>query len=88
MTAHILALKMCVLSHLSRVRLFAIACQGPLSMGFSMQEYWSGLPCNHSTFLGDLPNLGIKPVSLMSPALAGRFFTMSATWEISSKDGG
>ena len=88
MTAHTLALKLCVLSHLSRVRLFAKPCQGPPSMGFSMQEYRSGLPCNHSTFLGDLPNPGIKPVSIMSPALAGRFFTMSATWEISSKDGG
>ena len=43
--------------------------QAPLSMGFSRQEYWSGLP-----FLspGDLPKPGIKPVS---PALAGRFFT-------------
>ena len=38
-------------------------------------------------FLGDLPDPGIKPVSLMSPALAGGFFTTSATWEISSKDG-
>ena len=36
------------------------------------------LPCPH---LGDLPNPGIKPTSLMPPALAGRFFTTSATWE-------
>ncbi|ELR49492.1 hypothetical protein M91_06984, partial [Bos mutus] len=52
------------------------AHQAPLSMRFSRQEYWSGLP-----FLspGDLSNPGIKPVSLMSPALAGRFFTTSAT---------
>ena len=46
--------------------------------GFSRQEYWSGLPCPPP---GDLPNQGIKPTSLMSPALAGRFFTTSATWE-------
>ena len=47
-------------------------------MGFSRQEYWSGLPCPPR---GDLPDPGIKPVSLMSPALAGGFFTTSATWE-------
>ena len=49
-----------------------------LSMGFSWQEYWSGLPCSS---LGDVPDPGIKPVSLMSPALAGRFFTTSTSWE-------
>ena len=48
------------------------------AMGFSMQEYWSGLPCPP---LGDLPNPGIEPVSLMSSVLAGVFFTTSATWE-------
>ena len=42
--------------------------QAPLSMGFSRQEYWSGLPCPPP---GDLPNPGIKPASLMSPALVG-----------------
>ena len=49
-----------------------------MSVGLSQQEYWSGLP-----FLlpGDLPDPGIKPPSLMSPALAGGFFTTSATWE-------
>ena len=47
-------------------------------MGFSRQEYWIGLLC---PALGDLPDPGIKPVSLMSPALAGGFFTTSATWE-------
>ena len=51
-------------------------------MGFSRQEYWSGLPCPH---LGDLPNPGMEPVSLASPALTGRFFTTSATWEAPSK---
>ena len=60
------------------VNLWAVASQTPLSMGFSRQEYWSGLPCSPS---GDLPDPGIEPSSLMSPALAGRFFTTSATWE-------
>ena len=46
-------------------------------MGFSRQEYWSGLP---SPPPGELPDPGIIPVSPMSPALAGRFFTTSATW--------
>ena len=48
------------------------AGQAPLSMEFSRQKYWSGLPF---TSLGDLPNLGIKPASLASSALVGRFFT-------------
>ena len=72
----------CVLSHSSRVRLFVItwtvSIQAPLPMGFSRQEYWSGLPCPPP---GDLPNLGVETVSLMSPALGGRFYTMSATGE-------
>jgi len=46
-------------------------------MGFSRQEYWSGLPFPSSS---DLPDPGIKPMSLRSPALKGRFFTASATW--------
>ena len=54
----------------SCVQLFATlrtaACQTPLSMGFSRQEYWSGLPCCPP---GNLPNSGIKPTSLISPAL-------------------
>ena len=58
------------------VRLFvipwAVGCQTPLSMEFSRQEYWSGLPFPSS---GDLPDPEIKPKSLMSPALAGKFFT-------------
>ena len=44
-----------------------------LSMGYSRQEYWSGLPCLPP---GDLPDSGIKPMSLTSPALAGKFFTI------------
>ena len=46
--------------------LWTVACQAPLSMGFSRQEYWSGLPC---PLPGDLPNQGIKPISPASPAL-------------------
>jgi len=61
---------------LSHVRLFVIpwmaARQAPLSMEFPRQEYWSGLPCPPP---GDLPNPGIKPASLESTALAGRFLT-------------
>ena len=45
-------------------------------MGFSRQEYWSGLPCSSP---GDLPDLGIEPVSLMPPALTCGFFTSSTT---------
>ena len=58
--------------------LWTVACQALLSMGFSKQEYWSGFPFSPPE---DLPNAGIKPVSLMFPALAGEFFTTSATWE-------
>ena len=54
-----------------------LAHQAPLSMGFSRQEYWSGLPCPPA---GDLPDPGIEPASLMSPALAGGFFITSTTW--------
>ena len=53
-------------------------CQAALSMGFSKQEYWSELPCSCP---GDLPNSEIEPTSLMSPALAGGFFTTNTTWE-------
>ena len=49
---------------------------GILSMGFSRQEYWVGLPCPPA---GDLSDLGVKPLSLMSPALPGGFFTTSAS---------
>ena len=45
---------------------------GSLSMGFSRQEYWSGLPCPPA---GDLSNPGIESMSLTSPALAGGLFT-------------
>ena len=58
------------------VTLRTIAHQTPLSMGFSRKEYWSGLPYPPP---GDLPNPGIKPTSLMSPALTDGFFTTRAT---------
>ena len=83
--AHILyVLCICgaVLSRFSHVGLFVtlwtVAYQAPLSMGFSRQEYWSGLPCPSP---GDLSYLGIEPASLISPTLADGFFTMRATWE-------
>ena len=71
-----------IVSHFSCVQLCAtlwtITCQAHLSMGFSRQEYWSGLPFPSPE---DLPAPGIEPASLMSPALAGGFLTTGATWE-------
>ena len=73
----------CMLSCFSPIRLFAtlwtVAHQALLSMGFPRQEYWSGLPCPPP---GDLPDSGTEPASPISPALANRFFTTSATWEV------
>ena len=67
---------------LSHVRLFAtpwsVAYQAPLSMGFSRQDYWSGVPFPPP---GDLPHPAIEPRSLMFPASAGRFFITGTTWE-------
>ena len=64
-----------MLSHFSCIQLFenpwTVACQDPLSMGFSRQEYWSRLPYPTS---GDLPYPQIEPTSLKSPALEGKFF--------------
>ena len=75
-----------VLNPFSHVLLFAmlwtVACQAPLSMGFSRQEFWSGLPC---PIQEDLPNSGIEPVSLVC-ALAGWFLTTSTTWEAWKQD--
>ena len=72
----------CVLSRFSYVQLFGtlwtVACQAPLSMEFFRQEYWSGLPFPPP---GDLPDPGIEPGSLTSPALAGRSFTTLDAWE-------
>ena len=69
-----------VLIRLSRARLCAtpwtVARQAPLSMGFSRQESWSGLP---RPLPRDLPDPGTEPVSLTSAALAGGFITTSAS---------
>ena len=69
-----------VLNRFSHVLLFvtpwSLACQAPLSMEFSRQEYWSGLPCPPPR---DLLYPGIEPASFTSLALTGRFFTTSAT---------
>ena len=59
----VIVLCMCVLSHVQRLTLCdSIALQAPLSMQFSRQEYWSGLPFPTP---GDLSNLGIEPMSLV-----------------------
>ena len=58
--------------------IWTVAHQAPLSTRFSSQEYWSGLLCPPP---GNIPNPGVKSASLMSPLLAGWFFTTSATWD-------
>ena len=79
---HLIFYHACVISHFSHVWLFAtlwtVTHQAHLSMEFSRQEYWSGWPCPPPR---DYPDPGIKPTSLMYPALAGRFFTTSSSWE-------
>ena len=69
---------MCFIYRLS-VPLWTVVHQAPLSMGFSRQEYWSGLPCP-----GDLPGLEIEPTSLTSLALAVGFFTTEPSWKPSN----
>ena len=75
-------LHVCMLSRFSHVWLFetlwTVTYQPALSMGFSRQKYWTGFPHYPS---GDLPDPGIEPASLVSPALASRFFTTSTIWE-------
>ena len=61
----------------SIVSLWTVARQAPLSMGFSRQEYWSGLPVPPPE---DLPKPRIKPTSLISTALVDRFLTTSVTY--------
>ena len=72
----------CYANRFSPVHLFATpwteALQAPLSMGLSGKEYWSELPRPPP---GDIPDPGVEPASLMSPALVGGFFTTSAAWE-------
>ena len=78
----LLTFRVCMLNYFSHVQLFAtpwtIACRSPLCMGFSRQEYWSGLPWPPP---GALLDPGIEPASLISPALASGFFTSAITWE-------
>ena len=70
-------------SYPTLVTLWTVTHQAPLSMGFSRQEYWSGLPCPPP---GDLPNSGIKPVSFsllhwQAVIYLFTYFITSATWE-------
>ena len=73
---------LCYACMLSRVQLFAtpwtVAHKSPLFMEFFKQEYWGRLPF---PLPGDLPDPGIKHLSLKSPVLADGFFTTSTTWE-------
>ena len=57
---------------------WTVARQPPLSMEFSRQEYWNRLPFPTT---GDVPNPGIEPASLVSPALAGGFCTTESPGE-------
>ena len=74
-----------VLSHVQFLATpWTVARQTPLSMEFSRQEYWSGLPFPPP---GDFPDPEIELMSLVSPTLAGGFFTTGATWEaLATKD--
>ena len=63
---------LCAQPYLTLCDPWTVACQTPPSMGFFRQEYWSRLPFPPP---GDLPNPGIEPASLVSPALPGRFLT-------------
>ena len=80
------SLHACMLGCFCHVGLFTtpwtIAHQAPLSRGFSRQEYWRGLPYPPP---GDLPDPGIEPTSLRSPALADGFFITNAIWEALTK---
>ena len=71
-------LRACAPNRFSHIQCFATLWTTPLSMGFSRQEYWSGLPCPPP---GDLPDSGIEPESPMPPAWAGGRLTTCATWE-------
>ena len=76
------SLRACMPSCFSHVclcaTLWSIARQASLSMRFSRQEYWSGLPCPPP---GDLLDPGVKPMSLCLAALASGLFPTSMTWE-------
>ena len=72
----------CMQSQFNHVQLFStqwtVAHQAALPMGFSKQEYGSGLPCPSPE---DLPDPGMEPESCTSPALMGTIFTTSTNWE-------
>ena len=76
-----------MLSYFGHVQLFVnlwiIACQAPLPMGFSRQEYWNGFPCPPP---GNLSNPEIKPTSLTTPILAEGVLYTSASWEALIKE--
>ena len=79
-----ISMHVCMRCHFSHVLLFVtlwtVAHQAPLSMGFSRQEQWSGNQYFHALLQGIFPTLGSNRC-LLSPALAGGFFTTSAAWE-------
>ena len=83
----ILVMCACMFCCFSHARLFAtlwaVACQAPLSLGFSRQEYWRGC---HALLQGELPDPGIKPMSPASPALTGGFFTTEPPGKPDSND--
>ena len=72
------ACTLCLQLYLTLFNPQTVSHQASLSMGFSRQEYWSGLSCHPP---GDLPGPGMEPALLMSPVLAGGFFTARTTWE-------
>ena len=73
----------CMLSHFQLFAiLWTVACPAPLSMGFSRQEYWSGLPCYPP---GDLPHPGIKPEASCIFCLAGGFSTCEPLGKLRAK---
>ena len=74
-STHVLCYGQSLQACLTLCVLWTVARQAPLSMGSFRQEYWSALPCPPP---GDLPDLGIEPISLASPAFADRFFTHRA----------
>ena len=79
------SLSLCCANHFHCVRLFVtlwtIAHQSPLSMGFSRQEYWSGLQCPSPE---DLPDPGIESAFLMTPALAEDSLPLAPSGKASS----
>ena len=73
-----------MLSHIQLfLALWTVAHQSSLPMEFPRQEYWSEVLFPPP---GDFPDPGIEPMSLTSPALAGGFFSTSATWEAQTGD--